>query len=238
VTDRDPSLRPSGVGAALALGAIAAAAAAFPAVHRVTEHGENPGVVWLALAGGTALLLGPALVLARSVPRDSTGLRSALLGIALAVLPLAILAERLKLQTHHRPLGAATYGVLAFALMGFFVLVAARLLTWVEDDPTAGRRSVRGVVTAAALVGIGVALLRALGAGTLRSDVLDALRVLAVGVIAHLALDQPRVERVLRRAGITLWVIVVAAGLAANHGDVSVSIRAHARVLCGPVAWL
>ncbi|HEY3494308.1 MAG TPA: hypothetical protein VGK73_06470, partial [Polyangiaceae bacterium] len=60
---------PGSAGAALALGAIGAAAAAFPAVHRVTEHGQSPGVVWLALAGGTALVLGPLLALARLVPR-------------------------------------------------------------------------------------------------------------------------------------------------------------------------
>jgi hypothetical protein len=72
----------------------------------------------------------------------------------------------------------------------------------------------------------------------MRGEVLDALRVLAVGVLAHLALDLPRVEGLLRRAGITLWVIVVAAGIAAGRGDVGVSIREHARVLCGPLAWL
>jgi hypothetical protein len=236
VTARDPTRL--GVSAALALGAIGAAAAAVPAVHRVTEHGENPGVVWLALAGGTALLLGPALALARLVPRDSRGVRAALLGIALAALPLAILAERLKLQTHHRPLGAATYGVLSLALIALFVFVATRVLTWVEDDPTPFRRAVRGVATLSAVGGLGILLLRALGAVGIRSDVLDALRIVAVGVIAHLALDQPRVEGVLRRAGITLWVIVVAAGLAAGRGEVGVSIRAHARVLCGPIAWL
>jgi hypothetical protein len=230
-------MRP-GVGAALALGAIGAAAAAVPAVHRVTEHGENPGIVWLALAGGTALMLGPGLALARLVPRGSLGVRAALLGIALAVLPLAVFAERLKLQTHHRPLGAATYGLFSLALLAFFVFVAVRLLAWVQDDPTAIRRGMRGVITLAAVGGMGITLLRALGADGIRSDVLDALRIIAVGVIAYLALDQPRVEGLLRRAGITLWVIVVAAGIAAGRGEVGVSIRAHARVLCGPVAWL
>jgi hypothetical protein len=220
------------------LGTIAAAAAAFPAVHRVTEHGENPGVVWLALAGGTALLLGPALLLSRLVPRESLGVRAALLGIALSVLPLALFAERLKLQTHHRPLGAATYGVLSLALLGFFIVFALRLLIWVERDPTLLRRVLRGLVTLAGVAGLGLSMLWALGAESIRSDVLDGLRVLAVGVIAHLALDQPRVEGVMRRAGLTLWVIVVAAGLAASRGEVGVSIRAHARVLCGPVAWL
>jgi xanthine/uracil permease len=194
--------------------------------------------VWLALAGGTALVLGPVLALARVVPRDSSGVRGALLGIALAALPLALFAERLKLQTHHRPLGAATYGVIALGVLALCILVAVRLLDWVERDPTPLRRGLRVAALGLGLGGLGLTLLRALGAEGARSDVLDGLRVLAVGVLAYLALDQPRVEGLLRRAGALLWVIVVAAGLAAHHGDVGMSVRAHARVLCGPIAWL
>ncbi|HEY3499205.1 MAG TPA: hypothetical protein VGK73_31155, partial [Polyangiaceae bacterium] len=176
--------------------------------------------------------------LARLVPRDSAGVRAALLGLALAVLPLAVLGERLKLQTHHRPLGAATYGVLALGLLALFVFATARLLEWVERDPTPFRRASRSAALLAALGGLGIALLRALGVESIRGEVLDALRVAAVGVLAYLALDQPRVERLLRRAGVLLWIIVVAAGLWAGRGEVGVSIRAHARVLSGVVAWL
>ena len=230
--------RASSPGAALALGALAAALATLPAVRRVASGVEHPGVVWLGLAGGTALVLGPALALVRAIPRVSTGARAALLGVILSAAPLAWLASTLKTTTHHRPLGAATFGAIAVGVIAFAMLVAWRLLLWVERDGTPFRRRIGAGVAVLAVLALGVVMFRALGAESARLDVLDGLRVVAAGAAAWFVLDVPRIEAWARRAGVLLWVILAAAGLAASHGPIKAAIHERAPVLGGPTTWL
>lgn len=230
--------RESSPGAALALGALAAALATLPAVKRVASGVEHPGVVWLGLAGGTALVLGPALALVRAIPRVSTAARASLLGVILSAAPLAWLGTLLKATTNHRPLGAATYGMLALAVLAFAVFAAFRLLGWIERDETPFRRRIGVGVALLAVLGLGLVMFRSLGAETARIDVLDGLRVVAAGAAAWFVLDVPRVELWARRAGAVLWVILAAAGLAASHGHVKAAIHERAPVLGGPTTWL
>jgi hypothetical protein len=233
-----PRTSASSPSAALALGALAAALAALPAVHRFVGSGPNPGVAWLALAGGTALVLGPALALARAADRESPGLRGTLVGTALAALPLSKLAQVLKLETHHRPLGAATFGMLALAVLLASIVFCVRAREWARAKDTRLRRLGLGAVTFAACVSLGLVLLRAFGAGTLRHEVTDGIRVVVVGALAYRLLDLPAVETLARRAGVWAWVVVVVVGLIAARGAVSGAVRERAPVLGGPAAWL
>ena len=223
--------------AALGVGTLAAVVAAFPALPRVTAQGANVGVVALLLVGGTTLVLGPALVFARAAGRQARGLRAALFGFALAAAPLAMLGAGLKQGTHHRPLGAATFAVLALVTILFFVIIAWRVLRFTASGNSLVRRGVFFVATFAALASMGVVVVRALGAPSLVPHVLDGLRVLATGTLAYLLLRFPRVTVALGRVGGPLWAFVVVAGLVVARGEALAVARSAAPVLGGPLAW-
>jgi hypothetical protein len=225
--------------AALALGAIAAAVAALPDVKRVASgSGVSPGVAWLGLAGNTALVLGPLLVLALAAASRSRGLGAALLGIGLAALPLALLGEELKAHTHHRPLGAATFGALALCLLVLCTLLGVRFVAWVRAEPSLVRRTLVRFAAVVALLGTSLVLLRAVASESAHHDVIDVLRLLAATAIAWMGLNQPRVEMWARRAGALAWLALVVGGLVAARGPVRAAIHEHAPVLGGPAAWL
>jgi hypothetical protein len=232
------SLRPAGPGAALALGGLAAAVAALPDVRRVAEAGVSPGLAWLALTGSTALVLGPLLVLARAPRAGSPTLRAVLVGAALAAAPLGLLGQALKLHTHHRPLGAATFAMLALVVVLVAVLVSVRLSAWVDRDPTPLRKRARRLLVLIAVAGLGLVVVRALSSVAFNHDVLDVCRVLAVAALASRALDLPLVASLARRAGALSWVLLVLVGLATARGPVRGAIQARAPVMGGPAAWL
>ena len=229
---------PPHVGAALALGTAAAALAAMPDVRRVAAGVPSPGVAWVALAGSAALFLGPLLVLVRAAPARSSSFRAVLVGAALAVVPVALLGGILKTTTHHRPLGAATFGVLALVVVLGSVFVGARLGARAEGDATPFRRVTFGAATAVGLAGVAFVLFRALGSESMHHGVIDALRLLAAAALARMALDQPRVETWARRAGALAWLAMVLGGMIAARGPVREAIRERAPVLGGPAAWL
>ena len=230
--------RGADIAATLALGALAAALAALPAVRRVTSGGVSPGVVWLGLAGSTALVLGPLLVLARATRRSTAVWRPAFIGVALAAAPVMALGEELKLHTHHRPLGAATFGALALALVLGSVLVTVRLFYFIGPPVSPARRIAARVLVAVAALGLGLVVLRTGASEAYGADVLDVARLLIVATLADRALDSPRIVTLARRAGVFAWVLLVLVGLIAARGDVRVKIRERAPALGGPAAWL
>jgi len=223
--------------AALGAGAVAAVVTAVPAAPRVGGHDAHIVFVLFALAGGTALVLGPGLVAAGAVRSETNGFRAALLGLALAALPLSLLADVLKQSTHHRPLGAATFAVLALALVLGCLAATWRLFHVLESRSFALRRACLAIVVALGLGSLGFVLVRALGAPALVPHVLDGLRALATATLCHLLLRFPRVASIARRVGAPLWAFVVVAGLVAGRGATGSAIRGAAPVLGGPTAW-
>lgn len=230
--------RSPGAGAALALGAVAAAIAALPDVRRVAAGGLSPGLAWVALTGSTALVLGPLLVAARALRGDAARVRGFLLGAALATLPVAFLGQLLKVQTHHRPLGAATFAFLALGVVLGCILVTVRVVSWASPAETWPRRLTARLLVIAAGISLCVPLLRAISAEGYNHGVLDVCRVLVLGALAFRALDVERVRSLARRAGVWAWVLLVLAGLFAGHGTMRAAVRERAPVLGGPVAWL
>jgi len=230
--------RSAEVAATLAVGALASAIVALPAVRRVAGGSASAGFVWLGLAGSTALVLGPLLVLSRATRRSTAVWRPAFIGVALAAAPAMALGEELKLHTHHRPLGAATFGVLALLLVLFSVVVTVRLFAVIGPPVSSARRSAARVLVTLAALGLGLVVLRAGASEAYGADVLDVARVLIVATLADRALDSPRVVALARRAGVFAWVLLVLVGFFAARGDVRVKIRERAPVLGGPAAWL
>ncbi|HEX6764860.1 MAG TPA: hypothetical protein VF103_05265 [Polyangiaceae bacterium] len=227
---------------ALALGTLAAVVTALPAVPRVTAAGVSGPLVFLALAGGSALVLGPVLVLAGAL-QPSPGQRASLVGLALSAMPLSVLAEFLKRGTHHRPLGAATFAVLALGMVLVCVGVALRALSFAESGDTTAKRAVRVVALVVALASVGWVVVRAFGSATLVPDVLDGLRAVATATMGHLLLRAWRVRlegidaKWWTRLAVPTWVAFVVAGIAALHGAVGSAVEASAPVLGGPLAW-
>jgi hypothetical protein len=216
---------------------MAAAVTALPAVPRVVELDANGVLVFFALCGGTALVLGPLLVCVSALGGEARRGRPAFLGLAIAAAPLALLAEGLKQSTHHRPLGAATFAVLALATIAGAVLAAWRLLELSASGATTARRAVFWLTVAAALSSVGFVIVRALSAPALAPHVLDGLRALATATLGYLLLRFPQVIALARRVGGPLWVAVVVAGLVSSRGEVAAAVRSAAPVLGGPQAW-
>lgn len=236
--DTPPAPRSTEVGATLAVGALAAALVALSAVRRVANGAVSPGFVWLALAGNTALVLGPLLVLARATRRSTAVWRPALVGVALAAAPVLALGEQLKLHTHHRPLGAATFGALALVLVLGCVVVTVRLFRFVGPPVTPARRIAARVLVTLAALALGLVVLRSGASETYGPDVLDVARLLIVATLADRALDSPRVMTLARRAGVLSWVVLVLVGFFAARGEVRRQVHERAPVLGGPSAWL
>jgi hypothetical protein len=222
----------------LALGAVVAAIAALPDVQRVSVGGLSPGLAWVALTGSTALVLGPLLAAARVLRNHAGKVRGVLLGAALATLPVALLGQVLKVQTHHRPLGAATFAFLALGVVLGCILVTVRVVDWTSREPTRSRRGVGRLVVMLAGISLCVPLLRAISTEGYNHGVLDACRVLLLAALALRALDVDRVRALARRAGVLAWVLLVLAGLFAGHGAMRAAVRERAPVLGGPMAWL
>jgi hypothetical protein len=223
--------------AAGGVGALASVVAALPALPRVTAEGASAVAALILLSGGTALVLGPALALASAVRGEAKGLRASLYGFGLAAAPLAVLASVLKSGTNHRPLGAATYAVLALVTILICVVVAAWLLRVGRSESTGAKRAVLAVLTLGALASIAFVIVRALGAPELVPHVLDGLRALATAALGYLLLRRPRTTRLLGRAGGPLWALVVVAGLVVAQGATRTMVRAAAPVLGGPLTW-
>jgi hypothetical protein len=206
------------VGAGFGLGLIAAALLAVVAALR-------PGAasfvwVWLAAWGVIALVLGPLGALVRRARPLPLAAWCVPVGLLLALAPLALFGRVLKAATHHRPLGAATFAVVAVVLVVGAIAYSARVIS--ELSARRGGedfRPVRALSVAAAgvmvLVGIGVAI-RALGgdAGLQRLAVDGVLLFSAVAVVGWAPVPSPAAERG-RGAVLALWVVAVLAGVVA-----------------------
>jgi hypothetical protein len=226
------------LGATLAMGALAAAVAALPDVRRVAASGVNPGFVWLGLAGSTALVLGPLLVLVRAARSRVGTLRPQLVGVALAAAPVMQLGASLELHTHHRPLGAATFGVLSLVIVLACVVVTLRVFAWIASDAQGRRRFAARALVVLGAASVGLVVVRAAASEAYGRDAMDAARLLVVAALANGMLDWPRVAALARRVGVFAWALLVLVGLVVARGEVGSQIRERAPVLGGPRAWL
>lgn len=180
----------------------------LPVALRVTSNLNDAFLVWLAALGLYGMLLGvlsAALRVARPLPRRSPAL---LIGFGFAFGPLCQLGTILVKQTHHRPLGAATYAVAA--AMVIIVTWALATTALVSVHSTYKRRRqfgwllvVGGSLTSLALGAVPlVGFFRNFGQSPLLTSlVIDGLLGMALGVFGGFARFPAKLESTARTTG-------------------------------------
>lgn len=230
------------LGRGLLLGSVASALAALPAAFRAAHAGASFVACWAALAGSTALLLAPAVGAFRAARPMPRALPTLLVGLLLAAGPLVLFARVLKATTHYRPLGGATFAIVAAGVLLGCLALSGRL---VAASQSGARRRIAqrllGVLAAAsALIGLVLAA-PAVGAGGLRAGVFDGVLAVALGIAAAL----PRTSAWLpasraRLAGPIAWLALAILGAGVLHlaPAVHAACAGRAPVLLGLWGWL
>ena len=199
--------------AGLVTGTLLAVVAALPAALRVRDE-TSFALAFLGLWGAAAMVLGPCAGFVRRARPLQNAAIPVLLGVLIAVGPVAFLARTLKATTHHRPLGAVTFAIVAGALLLGAVAFLARLVTEARRVPSRSRPlmglAFLGLVVTALLVTLAFGL-STLGADSaaagLRGSVVDAL---LFGICLWVAAWVPVPGQILLRskvAGPVLWVL-------------------------------
>ncbi len=196
-------------------------------------------LAWLILAGGSALVLLPfSWALAQGLRGQDVSARIQLVTLGVSVLLAApllnVVLRVLKSATHHRPLGAATFALIAaLVLIGCLALVG-RLAAYAGPQASArAQRPARLALIALALVGGLGTLLAALP--LLSAGVIDGL--LLVGVATALtARGLPAPRGMLPKLGLgVVLLLVVTSGALSRSDAVLQQLQAQAPVSLG---WL
>ena len=236
------------LGESALLGAAAGALVAAPAAIRTANDGASIPVAWLALAGAASLVIGPAIVAARAARPFSRAHACVPLGAALAAGPIMVFATILKAATHHRPLGATVFAIVAVGVVLGAVALSARLLEWAlrpEGDRARGpARVVLGVLLLGSLALSARQLLPALGhdaaAHGIRAGLLDALLALIAVVVATRVQLPKALERGARVAGLPILAALIIVGivLLRSSPELLVAARAPASMVLAAAGWL
>lgn len=189
------------------------------AVLPAGRHNGSAAIwLWLACAGSGALVLGPSLLGARALLAKRRAFIPLVAGLAIASGPVMVLGRVIKTATHHRPLGAMTYAVVAcLVVLGSWVL--AWRLDQAAQEPGGSLRKRGARWAQVGLVGVSLllALLAMGGLGAaLAPVVIDTAVVLMLAtIVLWLGVDQS-----LRKvpAGVVwpAWALMVGAGVWAS----------------------
>jgi hypothetical protein len=229
----------------LALGLVSATLTALPAAIRVSAAGASLPASWLLLSGATALILGPFVASLRWLRMTTPRLgevRVSFFALLVALAPLVLFGLMLKEGTHHRPLGGATFAVVAAVVIALSIACLRRLLIWFHAEEPAVRFLGRGLFALSVGVGASLAVLLVLRLGLtpspLQAGALDGLRALGLGAIAAYVPLPPALSRGVTRFGLPIWagVVMVAAGLCQKSALAQAADR-EAPVLLAPVGW-
>lgn len=195
---------------------------ALPVALRANGDWRQTVLVWVAALGLYGMLLGvlaAALRMARPLPRHFPAL---LLGLGFAFGPLAQFGTLLVKQTHHRPLGAATYAVTALAVIAIGWAVASRVLVSVQSAYKNRRRFGWCLVAGAGISSLAFGVIpvsgffRRFGQDLLLSSlVVDGLLGLALAMLGGFAQFPAKLEATARTLGpIALGVCILAFAVA------------------------
>jgi hypothetical protein len=219
--------------AALGTATVFAALIAIPASLRVGD-GANAALVWLALAGSSALVCGTLAAAVESLRRNSHGLKTIGLATVLALPLLSVFGAVLKTATHHRALGGVT-----FAVVGAFVLItmligANRAWRWADSSGKSRLLMVVGAI--GLLAGLRVCLPLVSHPGS-RMAVADGVLLVVGAVVAsvwvpHSSLQNRTLARALWGGASAMALVVLLASAPTLKGA-----REAAPVLFGPF-WL
>lgn len=200
-----------------------------------------PARAYVALVGGSAAMTVPLAIglyaIAQTNSRASLGV--IVFGVWLAIGPLSVLGNVLEAHTHHRPLAAATYAVLALAVTIGGIAVSTRLIALAgASQPDASRRVARATsmlfaLTSGLLLFIG--LRRSIEEPVVGRALLDAV------VVVTAAAFSARVRYRRRLPGavpLLAWAAVVASGAQALSDPAIAAVAAdRAPLLLGPL-WM
>jgi hypothetical protein len=193
---------------------------------------DRPLAVWLLLLAATTLVVVPVgLWLRRALLKDPTSAdRALLLGGALSTLPLALFAGVLKSTTHHRPLGGATFAVVACVVLALCIGLALRVggavkVPWLKQSFSA--------CCGLSLLSTGV-----LAAGS--APVLADFLLLALACAGAGLTEIPRlVERIPAPVvGVAWGLLVLGSLLVSRDAGLMQSLQARAPVSFAPLSWL
>lgn len=184
-----PLQRAPGLSGSLVSGVVVALAVALLPAFR---HPDQFLVLWLACAGSGALVLGPAWFGARLLLRVWRSLAVLACGLGVALGPVMLLGRLIKTVTHHRPLGAMTYAVVACAGVLCAWVLAGRLfqLAQMSSSP-ALRRAAQVALAVLLLASFGMAALGVAGLGSALAPVfVDGVALVTLSIIGlKLGLD-------------------------------------------------
>lgn len=239
------SLPPSSgvaLGEGLLFGLPGGALLALPVALRSGASFERAGLVWLAALGLYGMLLSvlaAALRVARPMPRRTPAL---LLGLLMAVGPLALLGMMLARHTHHRPLGAATYSVVAALIVSMTWAISNQALLSLHSPLSHRRNFGWFLIVFCGVISLGMGALPILGflqgfgkAPLLSSIVIDGLFGVALTMFGGFARFPHKLEANARVLGTLAFGVCVAAFAIAMQSPETGPALARA---CALWAWL
>jgi len=221
----------------LALGVAFSVLAALPAVVRVASDG-HVALSALALSGSVSVLVAPTGLWLRRAEegRFAPVDRALACGIGLASLPLALFASVLKSTTHHRPLGGATFAVVALGLLALSLGLSFRIFRGDGHGPV--KSSWQNAFTIGCGLSLGVTLLLGL-AGWTRPSLFDLVAL--AGAVAATALVRvpPWLKKVRLPALLVVWAaLLTGALLSLEKPDLVRSLTTRAPVSFAAFSWL
>ncbi len=220
----------------LVAGVVGSLLAALPATWRLLQAGA-PASALIPLAASASLVVVPITSWLRQTRVDER--RGADLavaaGAALSALPLALFGGVLKSTTHHRPLGGATFAVVALGVLALCLFLSLRVLR------SEGSAAVNSAWQKLFLLGCGLSLLATLvlaGGGAWPSMV-DFL-TLSLAALGAGLLKTPRwLARVGAGPAIAGWLTLIVCGvLLARSPQLSRSLPTEAPVSFAALSWL
>jgi hypothetical protein len=232
---------PGPASGALALGLLCSVPAALPAFLRVSGA-EPAGLAAVALVGAASLVVVPlGLWVKRAIsagvpPAD----RALLAGAALCALPLALFGGVLKSTTHHRPLGGATFAVLALCSLTLCLGLSFRILR--PKTPATSEGGVPRAWQNLFTLGCGLSLVSAVLLGLLRAarpNLVDFLALLGGAAVVGLVKPPAWLGRLKPSFLLFGWVALVGGALLALKSPALVrSLTTQAPVCFAPLSWL
>ena len=226
MTAQRPSLPMSTLAAwweAALFGLPAGALLALPVALRSGTSFGNGFFVWMAAWG----LLGLAVALVAGLIRSGRPLPSSVnfvpLGVIIAAGPLAFLGKLLYTNTHHRPLGAATFSILSLLIILAAFAVAARTRRLLGSSNPGkqrfGRILLYGSIAVSLALGLREFIALLASAKThpaYLAAVLDGLLGLALSLVGGFTRFPLQLERVTKVAGpiaVALCVLLILVAL-------------------------
>ncbi len=230
-------------------GSLGAALAALTAALRVARW----PLAFVVLFGASALVLGPVAVLLVSrarperrseqpaePPRRAAALPVAALlsGLGLVAPVLVRVLSVLKSSTHHRPLGAVTFALVAAVVTLGACGATLWLFSWAQSSGSPLARSLRRLVVALAVAGPVLLLLRGASSAALRNGIFDLSLGLGASLVLCLIPWPAALARFAQGAGYGLWLAAVLLGVVAAVSGGIEPASAASFTLAAPLAWL